>query len=328
MGVALIRATLALDVDIDGLLFKVHLGGTLFQRISSLFGIQEGKIKSAAYLRRGLEGTLYYGPCGHRTMWIWNGRLVEADELLGMLHCERKELFLGILQGVYVKPELKKPVLRSKTLAPNISGIVAPRAYSVWRNVVFKSGDCPVRRLFQMLEPISAEEIRGATFVGQFCNEVLVLKGATETDLLLVDQHAAHERVRLEHLIRNFKPGCETIPHAYDGLVMRIEKLHALGFQFDSMCHICAIPRVLEGIEEKVPEIVLEYNDPLMTLPFGHKLMDVLKMKACRGAVKFGDALGEDVAKEIIADLARCDFPLICAHGRPTVKKIKISELF
>ena len=49
------------------------------------------------------------------------------------------------------------------------------------------------------------------------------------------------------------------------------------------------------------------------------ELIEVIKMEACRGAVKFGDELRAEECQSIIKNLEKCKLPFQCAHGRPTV---------
>jgi len=50
--------------------------------------------------------------------------------------------------------------------------------------------------------------------------------------------------------------------------------------------------------------------------------LDSLKSVACRGAVMFGEKLSRDHMNNILECLANCKFPLICAHGRPSIYPI------
>jgi hypothetical protein len=59
--------------------------------------------------------------------------------------------------------------------------------------------------------------------------------------------------------------------------------------------------------------------------PLGHGLFIkpsiiqyILCSKACRSAIMFGDKLLKEECCELVADLAKCNFPFQCAHGRPS----------
>jgi DNA mismatch repair protein MLH3 len=45
----------------------------------------------------------------------------------------------------------------------------------------------------------------------------------------------------------------------------------------------------------------------------------ILESKACRGAIMFGDYLDRDTCHWLISELASCNLPFQCAHGRPTM---------
>ena len=51
-------------------------------------------------------------------------------------------------------------------------------------------------------------------------------------------------------------------------------------------------------------------------------ITDCLKHKACRQAIKFGDALTLEECRLIVRNLALCELPFQCAHGRPSVLPI------
>lgn len=55
----------------------------------------------------------------------------------------------------------------------------------------------------------------------------------------------------------------------------------------------------------------------LATIP--PSLLDLIKSKACRGAVMFNDVLTVEQCQRLVGQLAMCKFPFGCAHGRPTV---------
>ncbi|CAG8481795.1 35105_t:CDS:10, partial [Racocetra persica] len=48
-------------------------------------------------------------------------------------------------------------------------------------------------------------------------------------------------------------------------------------------------------------------------------IIDILNSKACRGAIRFNDKLTLNQCQELISELAFCDFPFQCAHGRPSM---------
>ena len=53
---------------------------------------------------------------------------------------------------------------------------------------------------------------------------------------------------------------------------------------------------------------------------------DTLARKACKGSITAGDRITEREATHIKNELLKCETPLVCPHGRPTV--VEFSELF
>ena len=51
-------------------------------------------------------------------------------------------------------------------------------------------------------------------------------------------------------------------------------------------------------------------------------LQDHLASQACRGAIMFGKKLGSDDCRRLLTDLALCEVPFQCAHGRPSCATI------
>jgi DNA mismatch repair protein MLH3 len=48
-------------------------------------------------------------------------------------------------------------------------------------------------------------------------------------------------------------------------------------------------------------------------------ILDVLNLRACHGAIKFGDPLTREECVRLLEELSKCRAPFQCAHGRPTV---------
>jgi DNA mismatch repair protein MLH3 len=173
---------------------------------------------------------------------------------------------------------------------------------------------------------------------------------------LLFDQHAVDERIRVEALTRQLEwelsegtvPTCAPADPA--PLSMTDEEVSALiarsavvrRWRFDF--HIPSGPGVrragAEVILRSAPTILgedlsaadfLEFvrliaqsgasaPEPLLIPPAAQR---ILSSKACRGAVKFGDALAQELCAGMLDRLFReTQLPFQCAHGRPTVSSI------
>ena len=161
-------------------------------------------------------------------------------------------------------------------------------------------------------------------------------------DLLIIDQHAAHERVRYDHLAERAEgiPVQEIlIPYLIhvdigdvDLLADHKGDIERLGITFEQagpdVIRITGAPEDLSATEMKrvVGDIVKAYHEKDVPSPetMRHRMM---AYAACRGAIKRGDPLNIRQMKELIHDLFHTSRPFVCPHGRPTIVKFTPGEL-
>lgn len=161
-------------------------------------------------------------------------------------------------------------------------------------------------------------------------------------DLLIIDQHAAHERVRYDHLAERAEgiPVQEIlIPYLIhvdigdvDLLADHKGDIERLGITFEQagpdVIRITGAPEDLSAaeMERVVGDIVKAYYEKDVPSPetMRHRMM---AYAACRGAIKRGDPLNIRQMKELIHDLFHTSRPFVCPHGRPTIVKFTPGEL-
>lgn len=161
-------------------------------------------------------------------------------------------------------------------------------------------------------------------------------------DLLIIDQHAAHERVRYDHLAERAEgiPVQEIlIPYLIhvdigdvDLLADHKGDIERLGITFEQagpdVIRITGAPEDLSAaeMERVVGDIVKAYHEKDVPSPetMRHRMM---AYAACRGAIKRGDPLNIRQMKELIHDLFHTSRPFVCPHGRPTIVKFTSGEL-
>lgn len=161
-------------------------------------------------------------------------------------------------------------------------------------------------------------------------------------DLLIIDQHAAHERVRYDHLAAR----AEGIPvqqilvpyliqmdsSDVDLLMEHQEELKHLGITFEqagmNVIRITGTPGDLgeSDMERVMNDTVAAYRQDDVPSPetMRHRVM---AYAACRGAIKRGDPLNIRQMRELIHDLFQTSRPFVCPHGRPTIVKFTPAEL-
>ena len=197
-----------------------------------------------------------------------------------------------------------------------------------------RSGDLAMD-LEAALAPLSDDESAFADVdvLGQFRG--LYLLCAAGDDLLVVDQHAAHERVNYERLraavgdveSRPVDPP-ETVtlsPAGAAAVEERAGALADLGFEVEpfggATVRLTAAPAPLGRVADADA-----FRDAVDTLREGDDPEDVrddlLKDLACHPSLKAGDELTDEEATQLVERLGACEQPYACPHGRPTVLSI------
>ena len=165
-----------------------------------------------------------------------------------------------------------------------------------------------------------------------------------ENTLMIIDQHAAHERVlyelALDRLNSNANLSQQLLIPIYLELnivdyeiAKSIEKeLTALGFHIELQSKrkikVKGIPSdVRLGNEAKIlQELIDEFKENDIKLNL-EKRDNLAKTYACKHAIKAGDPLNENEMLNLIDNLFSVKMPYVCPHGRPTIVKISMDEL-
>jgi DNA mismatch repair protein MutL len=163
--------------------------------------------------------------------------------------------------------------------------------------------------------------------------------------LVLVDQHAAHERILFEELRRRMETqgvpaqrllmpvSLQLAPRDSDCVAQNIDTLQKMGIGIESFgpatWKIDALPQFLKG-NDPAPlfrEIIDDLRQTSTTTSRMRLGEDIIATTVCRHAVKARDILREPELVRLIQDLLKCDLPYCCPHGRPTMIQISYPEL-
>jgi len=163
--------------------------------------------------------------------------------------------------------------------------------------------------------------------------------------LVLVDQHAAHERILFEELRRRMEEQgvpsqkllitqtFELPPRDADWIEQNMSILQKMGIGIESFgpntFKIDSLPgflNVTDGAQfmRKVIDDLKSASDRSSPLRLGE---DMIAKSVCRHAVKANDPLRYLEVEKLIQDLLECDLPYCCPHGRPTMIQISNVEL-
>ncbi len=151
--------------------------------------------------------------------------------------------------------------------------------------------------------------------------------------LVMVDQHAAHERVLYESFLKKYSAGKiekqrllkpEVIlftPDEWAAMLENIEFLENIGFEIEDFGEESIIIRTVPlfiGKMENFKEYIAEIADAGRISDINKRRDEMIYRVACTGAVKAGDLMLEEEIKALIEKLRRADNPRTCPHGRPT----------
>jgi DNA mismatch repair protein MutL len=151
--------------------------------------------------------------------------------------------------------------------------------------------------------------------------------------LLVVDQHAFHERVLYERLARNPDLLCASQPLLVpEGVTLSADEIDALrdvktmmegrGFRYEMVdeqtVEVRAVPVILAKADiSQLIEAIARHDASAMPLENNAGLAhDLLSTMACHAAVRAGEVLGEAELKVLIAEASDVDFYHNCPHGR------------
>jgi DNA mismatch repair protein MutL len=177
----------------------------------------------------------------------------------------------------------------------------------------------------------------------QLHNSYLVAQ--SDEGLVIIDQHALHERIMYEELLARVQrgplesqrlliPEPVNVSSAQAALLEQIQPLLAqLGIEvapFGPGCvAVQSFPTFLEKLEPGVfvRELLEKGEQELLDLHGEEVLHDVLDMMACKAAVKAGDPLSMAEIEALLARRELIERSSNCPHGRPTTLRLSLRDL-
>lgn len=180
------------------------------------------------------------------------------------------------------------------------------------------------------------------TIIGQYKNTYIMIEH--EDGLVLIDQHAAHERILYEQFAMNFQD-IATVKNMFPTLINLSAEdqkllaphmgiLNAHGIQIEpfgkNQLIVSSTPVHLTHVDmnDFVRQFISRLNVDTQQTDLYEHLNDQLRaLMACKAAVKAGDTLSMLQMKKLVADLASTENNLTCPHGRPTSWTVEHREI-
>ena len=163
-------------------------------------------------------------------------------------------------------------------------------------------------------------------------------------NLFIIDQHAAHEKVLYEKLMKRFREHRPDIQQLMPPIIVTLtaaqetvfgqyaENFSHMGFEIEAFggreYAVRGVPVELYGYNAK--DMVIQILDSLESDARGLNpdlISDKMASMACKAAVKGNQALSFPEADALIGELLEADDPYTCPHGRPTIIAMSKYEL-
>lgn len=189
---------------------------------------------------------------------------------------------------------------------------------------------------------LDAYKIEGVLF-----NTFILLYDYNNDFVVMIDQHAAHERILYEEFTEKFKnskvnsqfiEGVSPVKltvNEEETIKQNMELLNKFGFTIDIYPDhnvvVRSMPIIFGGnYSLDLIKDIIGILDNEKTNIYDYKVEKIMKY-ACKNAIKAGDKISNIEIDKLIEDLKKCKYPTTCPHGRPSMvilKKNMIEKMF
>ena len=171
-------------------------------------------------------------------------------------------------------------------------------------------------------------------YLGQISSGYLIFD--TPDELIIIDPHAAHERINYER-IKNIASQSESVQHLlipvllHPTLALEVQEffneLNANGFEIENTTNGLALKGIPAAVSEIAePEVLLRMSLNALRQNHDGDIKNILwrswATQACKMSVKLTSELTRYDALELWSNLQKCEQPFTCPHGRPVALKI------
>lgn len=198
-----------------------------------------------------------------------------------------------------------------------------------------KSLDKAIQLDFMKENESKNADFENLKFIGIVFNTYVLF--ARGNEMIMMDQHAAHERIRFELYMDRFKSNelsmqmliepiiMELSPSDMDITLKNIDLFERFGFIVEEFGHrnisIRGVPNTF-GVPES-QRFLYEIIDNIEKLGnvYDTKYDEIAEI-ACKSAIKANDKISYEEAIELVNQLKECENPYTCPHGRPIMVKM------
>lgn len=192
-------------------------------------------------------------------------------------------------------------------------------------------------------EPWSVRNLAVSTTTKFFQLHKLYIFMEVEQGMVVIDQHAAHERILYEqflhayhqhsqlHTITLSSPQKLSIPPYQPVSEHSLSVLESIGVTIENQGEeyfVTKIPLLLQhrNYQEYIREVI-DQSQELLTYELDTATHKTLSFLACRSAIKSGEPLSVDEQKNLVEKLLQTTTNYTCPHGRPVMMSMTLDEL-
>ncbi len=178
--------------------------------------------------------------------------------------------------------------------------------------------------------------------IGIVMDTYIICEDIEKTQMLMIDQHAAHERINYEKFLKQYAAReiliQEIVPEVinlsyddYEKAVSNVEIFENLGISIENFGNnailINNIPTIFK--DSNLKDMFYSILDSLKETEKSNLdfIMDKIIKDACVKSVKSGDKLHISEVRALLNDLDKTDNPYTCPHGRPLIIKMTRYEI-
>lgn len=184
----------------------------------------------------------------------------------------------------------------------------------------------------------------GLTIIGQFNNSYIVAED--REGLILIDQHAAHERIGFERLLKEFRSGevarqALLFPQIIEFdfkeaayVAERLSVLSRLGYMLEPFggrsYALQAVPVLLKNRTDHLSllrDLAAELAERGVSTRLEAACENLLVTMSCHAMVRANQALSRPEITALLRDLDQIDFNASCPHGRPVYVRLTTTEI-
>ena len=178
-------------------------------------------------------------------------------------------------------------------------------------------------------------------YIGQIFNTYILVE--FDNKLYIIDQHAAHEKINFEKIMKSYKDGkvvsqkifpsiiMKLTPIQYEAVIENIDDFRKIGYEIecfgDNDIKVDSVPYNIFNIgnEKLLMDMIDSFADNKNKEQYD-SIVEKIASISCKKAIKANYILSENEVKQLLRDLFSLDNPYNCPHGRPTIVSLSKYE--